>query len=105
MIGRDQMLNGSDLGETVQSRGTEGSAPALGPACTDVTHLGGIKADWIGLSRSSGSRSSEDSQLILMCSQGRDPPDLRGSGSRTPGLELVLHELDMQLTSCTSLGH
>lgn len=78
MIGRDQMLNGSDLGETVQSRGTEGSAPALGPACTDVTHLGGVKADWIGLSRSSGSRSSEDSPVDSNVQPGPRPTRFKG---------------------------
>lgn len=82
MIGRDQMLNGSDLGETVQSRGTEGSAPALGPACTD---LGGFKAAWIGLSRSSGSRSLEDSPGDSNVQPGPRPTRCKGLRQQNTG--------------------
>lgn len=40
-----------------------------------------------------------------MCSQGQEPPYLRGLGNRPSGLEPILHELYMQLTSCITSGH
>ena len=54
-----------------------------------ISHLGQFSADLIGLSKSlhrKSMESSPDPQAMLMGSQGKEEPDLRGSENRPPGL-------------------
>lgn len=58
MIDRDQMLNGNNVGDTVQGTEKEGRGAALKPGRT-LDRLGDLNADVTGLRKSPDSRSLE----------------------------------------------